>query len=104
MLFWACSTASPEGYRVARALRVNKYPFLALIVLRDSKMTVVAKMEGNINSSQLMDRLTRCMSDNEASLISERADREERSFNQTLREEQDRAYEESLRADQEKVQ
>ena len=28
---------------------------------------------------------------------------EERSFNQTLREEQDRAYEESLRADQEKV-
>ena len=66
-------------------------------------MTVVAKIEGNISSSQLMDRMTRCMADNEASLISERADREERSFNQTLREEQDRAYEESLKADQEKV-
>jgi len=30
-------------------------------------------------------------------------DREERSFNQTLREQQDEAYRESLRADQEKV-
>ena len=31
------------------------------------------------------------------------ADREERSFNQTLREQQDEAYRESLRADREKV-
>jgi len=30
-------------------------------------------------------------------------DREERSFNQTLREQQDEAYRVSLRADQEKV-
>ena len=30
-------------------------------------------------------------------------DREERSFNQTLRQQQDEAYRESLRADQEKV-
>jgi len=43
------------------------------------------------------------MSDNESSLVAERADREERSFNQSLRQQQDEAYLESLAADQEKV-
>ena len=43
------------------------------------------------------------MEENEASLIAARADRDERSFNQSLRQEQDAAYEESLKADREKV-
>lgn len=49
-------------------------------------------------------RLRRIMDDNEGSLIAARADRDELSFNQSLRLEQDVAYQESLRADQEKVQ
>ncbi|KAL5015363.1 hypothetical protein ScPMuIL_009633 [Solemya velum] len=102
MLFWACNTNSPEGYRVSQALRENTYPFLALIVLRDNKMTVVAKIEGPIGSEELTARLDRVMMENDASLIAARADREERNFNQSLRQEQDVAYLESLRADQEK--
>jgi len=102
-LFWACNTASPEGYRVSQALRENTYPYLALIVLRDNRMTVVSKIEGDIGGDELIARLTRVIDENESSLISERAEREERSFNQTLRAEQDVAYEESLRADQEKA-
>lgn len=43
------------------------------------------------------------MGENEASLVAARADREERSFNQSLRQQQDEAYLESLRQDQEKV-
>jgi len=43
MLFWACSVSTSEGYRVVQSLRANTYPFLALIVLRDSRMTVVAR-------------------------------------------------------------
>ncbi len=90
MLFWACNTNSPEGYRgvhcftaccifkrtgkadvsqqlcsvttasrknsvlshfaVSQALRENTYPFLALVVLRDNKMTVVARIEGPIGT------------------------------------------------------
>ncbi|KAK2118306.1 FAS-associated factor 2 [Saguinus oedipus] len=35
MLFWACSTNKPEGYRVSQALRENIYPFLAKLMLKD---------------------------------------------------------------------
>lgn len=102
MLFWACDTNSPEGYRVSQALRENTYPFLALIVLRQNRMTVVARIEGPIESGDLVQRLETIMSDNESSLVAARADREERSFNQSLRQQQDEAYLESLRQDQEK--
>ncbi|KAI3351253.1 hypothetical protein L3Q82_005805 [Scortum barcoo] len=37
MLFWACSTSKPEGYRVSQALRENTYPFLAMIMLKDQE-------------------------------------------------------------------
>lgn len=103
MLFWSCNTNSPEGYRVSRALRENTYPFLALIVLRQNKMTVVARIEGPIGPVELTQRLGRLMNENETSLVAARADREERSFNQTLRQQQDEAYLESLKADQEKA-
>ena len=43
------------------------------------------------------------MNDNEGALVAARTEREERSFNQSLRDEQDQAYLESLKADQEKV-
>ncbi|KAH3712656.1 hypothetical protein DPMN_072409 [Dreissena polymorpha] len=102
MLFWACDTNSPEGYRVSQALRENRYPFLALIVLRQSRMTVVARIEGPIEPGDLINRLEVLMSDNESSLVAARADREERNFNQSLRQQQDEAYLESLRVDQEK--
>ncbi|XP_071110343.1 FAS-associated factor 2-like [Haliotis cracherodii] len=102
LLFWACSTNSPEGYRVSQALKENTYPFLCLIVLRDNRMTVVARIEGPLESREMVNRLERVMEDNEASLVAARADREALNFNQTLRQEQDVAYQVSLRADQEK--
>lgn len=43
MLFWGCSVTSPEGYRTSQALRENTYPFLALIVLKNHRMTIVAR-------------------------------------------------------------
>lgn len=51
---------------------------------------------------RFLQRVQAIVSDNEAFLIAVRADREERSFNQALRQEQDEAYQESLRADREK--
>ncbi|KAG8193802.1 hypothetical protein JTE90_029536 [Oedothorax gibbosus] len=101
-LFWACSVNSPEGYRVSQALRENTYPFLAVIVLRDNRMTVVARLEGPTEPEILVRRLRLIMNDNEASLIAARLERHERSMTQTIRQQQDEAYKESLKADQEK--
>lgn len=42
-LFWACNVKSGEGYKVAEALKSGSYPFLALIVLKDNKMTIVGR-------------------------------------------------------------
>uniref|UniRef100_A0A8C4XIE8 Fas associated factor family member 2 n=1 Tax=Erpetoichthys calabaricus TaxID=27687 RepID=A0A8C4XIE8_ERPCA len=102
MLFWACSTAKPEGYRVSQALRENTYPFLAMIMLKDRKMTVVGRLEGVIQSEDLINQLTFIMEANQTYLVSERLEREERNQTQALRQQQDEAYQASLRADQEK--
>lgn len=60
---------------VSQALRESTYPFLALIVLRDTRMTVVARVEGPVHYRFLIDKLSRVMSDNEASLVVARAER-----------------------------
>ena len=44
MLMWACSVDTLEGYRVSQSLRENTYPFVAVIVQRDFRMTVVGRL------------------------------------------------------------
>ncbi|XP_050027193.1 FAS-associated factor 2 [Dermacentor andersoni] len=102
MLFWACSVNYSEGYRVSQALRENTYPFLAMIVLRDHRMTVVGRLEGLMEPDTVIVRLQQIMADNEAALITARMERDERSLTQSLRQQQDEAYQASLLADQEK--
>ncbi|KAM5171186.1 FAS-associated factor 2 isoform 2-T2 [Mantella aurantiaca] len=102
MLFWACSTNKPEGFRVSQALRENTYPFLAMIMLKDRRMTVVGRLEGLIQPQDLINQLTFIMDANQTYLVSERLEREERNQTQVLRQQQDEAYLASLRADQEK--
>ncbi|KAJ8683205.1 hypothetical protein QAD02_018997 [Eretmocerus hayati] len=101
-LLWACNIKSGEGYKVAEALRSGTYPFLAVIVLKDNKMTIVGRMEGIPSPSELTSRLQAIIDSNEINLIQARQDRAERSLTQSLRQQQDQAFEESLRADQEK--
>uniref|UniRef100_A0A6I8PVD6 FAS-associated factor 2 n=1 Tax=Xenopus tropicalis TaxID=8364 RepID=A0A6I8PVD6_XENTR len=102
MLFWACSTNKPEGFRVSQALRENTYPFLAMIMLKDRRMTVVGRLEGLIQPQDLINQLTFIVEANQTYLVSERLEREERNQTQVLRQQQDEAYLASLRADQEK--
>ncbi|XP_076763801.1 fas-associated factor 2 [Xylocopa sonorina] len=101
-LFWACNVQSGEGYKVAEALKSGSYPFLAIIVLKDNRMTIVGRMEGTPSTSELISRLQAIINQNEINLIQARQERAERSAAQSLRQQQDQAYEESLRADQEK--
>ncbi|KAJ9584534.1 hypothetical protein L9F63_021144 [Diploptera punctata] len=99
MLFWACSVTTSEGYRVSQALRENGYPFLAVIVLHDSRMTVVGRLEGPVEPRELIVRLRTIVSDNEVALIAARAERfqrksvDPRNFStRRLRQQQDQAY------------
>lgn len=105
MLFWACSTSRAEGYRgklssfehvafqftvihmhkfthgllwlssVSQALRENTYPFLAMIMLKDRKMTVVGRLEGVIQPEDLINQLNFIMEANQTYLMSERLER-----------------------------
>jgi len=105
-LFWICGVETAEGYRVSRALQRRTaaalYPFVAIIVLRDNRMSVVARFEGLIEASRFSSTITRIINDNETALEVTRADRRERAISQHLRQEQDAAYLESLLVDQEK--
>lgn len=104
LLFWACSVNTGEGYRVSQALRDNAHPFLAMIVLREGRMTVVARylfqivlaescccslycyyknkilfvfkrMEGAVDGSELLRRLRTVIKENEICLTAARAER-----------------------------
>lgn len=104
MILWACDVSTPEGYRVSHSFqaRTGHYPLLIMIALRDNKMTIMGRMEGDCTAEELIVRMRRVVSDNERWLNTARHERLERSFNQSLRAQQDVAYEESLKADREK--
>lgn len=105
-LFWICGVETAEGYRVSRALQRRTaaavYPFVAIIVLRENRMSVVARFEGLIEPARFVTSVTRIINDNETSLEVARADKRERAISQHLRQEQDAAFLESLLVDQEK--
>ncbi|XP_022699313.1 FAS-associated factor 2-like [Varroa jacobsoni] len=104
MLVWGCSVQLPEGHKVSRTLKERTYPFVCVVVLRESRMTLVARIQGQVESpEQLLSILTTVRADNEASLRAAQIERNERTVNQTLRQQQDEAYLQSLRADQEKA-
>ncbi|XP_012161543.1 FAS-associated factor 2 isoform X4 [Ceratitis capitata] len=102
MLFWGCDVSSPEGYRVSHTLNVNTYPTMMLITLRNNRMVVVGRFEGDCMPEELIRRMQTVISANEIWLSQARADRLERNLTQTLRQQQDEAYRLSLRADEEK--
>lgn len=101
-LFWGCSVKSDEGRRTLNAIKANYYPFLAVLVLKENRMTIVGRLEGYSDPGLLVQRLTSVVNEFEINLVSARADRFEASINRSLRNQQDEAFMESLRADQEK--
>lgn len=102
MLFWACDTATPEGFRVSQSVNARAYPLMVVVGLRANKMVIMARLEGDCPADELLRRIRMVVDDNDVWLSQARADRLERSLTQSLRQQQDEAYEVSLRADQEK--
>jgi len=102
IMFWTCSVRRMEGYKVSQALRENSYPFLALIVLRQHRMVVVARQEGMVRPDSLTDWLRRTVTEYEAFIVAARADRDERNLDREIRNQQEAEYAETLRRDQER--
>ncbi|XP_067928516.1 FAS-associated factor 2-like [Watersipora subatra] len=102
-IFWACNVNSGEGYRVSQAHRENTYPFLAIVALKNNRMTVLARVEGLMAPDELLNTLQTIKGDCEMFLLAARVEREEREVTRTLREQQDEAYRESERQDREKA-
>lgn len=75
---------------------------MVVVGLRWNKMIIMGRLEGDCSAEELLRRLKTIVTDNELWLSQARAERLERSFTQSLRQQQDEAYEVSLRADQEK--
>lgn len=78
----AAPLVGPRGWVVTRvsvpvsqALRENTYPFLAVIMLKDRRMTVVGRLEGLIQADDLINQLMFIMDANQTYLVSERLER-----------------------------
>lgn len=100
---WGCSKNLPEGRKVFNALKARRCPFLGVIVLRNSRMNLVTRIEGPISAAELLLQLANIVSENEPELVAARHDREQRNQTQLIRQQQDQAYEESLKLDREKA-
>lgn len=101
-IFWSCSKDLPEGYRVFNALKARRCPFLGVIVYKQSRMTLVARIEGPVKSDELVVQLSNIVAENNHDLSIARLTRDQRAQDQELRKQQDEAYLESLKADKEK--
>ena len=75
LLTWAVGVNTEEGVRVSYILRENTYPFLALIVLKQSRMVVCDRVEGTVEKAPLMRRLEAAIRNNEGELVVERNER-----------------------------
>ena len=102
ILVWGVSVESGEGWRVSAAMRDPVTPFIAVIVLRQSRMVIVGRQEGFMEAEDLVEKFERVIGENEAYVVAARADREERLLNQEIRRQQDEAFQETLAADREK--
>lgn len=87
---------------MSHSLNARSYPLMVVIGYRMNKMMIMGRLEGDCSAEELLRRLRTIVTDNEVWLSQARAERLERSFTQSLRQQQDEAYELSLRADQEK--
>lgn len=54
IIFWSINIESNEGARVSSIVSEYSYPFLALICLRDNRMTIVRKFEGFLSVEALL--------------------------------------------------
>lgn len=71
--FWACSVKSGEGYKVSQIYKPSHYPYMAVVVLKENRMTIVSRMEGYCDANELIQRLGVINAEYEINLVQARA-------------------------------
>lgn len=102
-LFWGCSVETPEGFRITKILRTRYEPFVAVVCLRDNRLTVVGRIEGAQTAEAFLQRIRRIINDNTSYVRAARSEADDRNLSRLLRDQQDDAYQQSLRKDREKA-
>lgn len=75
MLFWACDVSTPEGFRVSHSLNTRSYPAIIIIGVREHKMVIIGRMEGNCAPDEFTRRLQSVINDNKIWLTQQRQER-----------------------------
>lgn len=102
-LIWGANINNAEGYKTSNVLGASSYPFIAVVTHNTiGGMTILDRIEGNIQAEALMLRLSIVLENHGPSLLQARFENEERETNRRIREEQDDAYNQALREDQER--
>ena len=74
-LLWACSINSGEGYRVSQTFNTRRYPFVAVILLRNGKMTIIGKICGLTEPQAFVTSINQFHQENEWHLARARSER-----------------------------
>uniref|UniRef100_A0A1I8AIJ8 UBX domain-containing protein n=1 Tax=Steinernema glaseri TaxID=37863 RepID=A0A1I8AIJ8_9BILA len=102
LLMWGASVRSAEGYKVSMNLRNTTYPFLALIGMRDNRMAMLAKAEGEHDLEPMLYTMQTAIDENIGHFNAVREARLQRDIDSQLRREQELEYERALAADRAK--
>lgn len=75
MLFWGCDVSTPEGYRVSHSINTRSYPSIVIVGIREHKMVIIGRMEGDCDPAEFLRRIQSVISDNKIWLVQERQQR-----------------------------
>ena len=107
ILLWAGTVQDAEGYQVASALNVTRFPYTTLIVhtpsVSNTAMSKICTISGPVTAGDLMAKLQAAMRQHGQELERVRRQRAEQDASRNLRQEQESAYERSLAQDREKA-
>jgi len=102
-LSWGANVNNAEGYKTSNVLGASSYPFIAVVTHNTiGGMTILDRIEGNIQAEPLMLRLSIILENHGPTLLQAKFEHEERETNRRIREEQDSAYNQALKEDQER--
>ncbi|VDK79829.1 unnamed protein product [Litomosoides sigmodontis] len=99
ILLWGVSVRSQEGYKVSMALRENTYPFLGLLCMRETRMVLVLRLEGEYELEPMLFTIQTAIDENRSHLDAIRNERHQREVNNRILREQESDYQRSLAAD-----
>ena len=103
LVMWAGDVTTTSGYEAALTLRATSFPHLSLLYMQGpQEVRSLGQWIGPLGVDEMLVQLMAAVEENEAALVADRAEVEERERNRVLLRQQNDDYEQSLRADRQK--